>query len=188
MHEDPSLRNLPPRAEALAARHEVEDMPLGGIKGFVVFLALMIAGTFVVVWVVTRLLLHLSVSGDQTVSPFAGVVPPEPRIQPSRDHNTLDWQDLKGLRDEEYKKLHEYAWIGADKQSARIPIEEAMKLVLAQGLPTRQGSATGGPAALPGQGGVGGLMVAPANPLTLPPGNLPPGNQPTGNERTGYVP
>jgi hypothetical protein len=187
MHEDPALRNLPPRADALAARHEVEDMPLGGIKGFAVFFFVLIGVTFVVVWIILRVLLGISAANDGPVSPFAAVTPPDPQIQPSRGHNTLDWQDLAGFREDEKKKLTEYAWIGSDKQTARIPIDRAMALVI-DNLPARQGPPVGGPAGLPVQGGVGGLIVAPANPLTAPPGNLPPGNQPTGNERSGYVP
>ena len=178
MHEDPSLRNLAPRAEALAARHEVEDLPLGGLKGVGVFLALMLLFTFIVVWLVMRVLLQQSNSGDGIPSPFAGsTIVPEPQIQPSRNHNTLDWQDLTAFREEEHKKLTEYAWIGPDKAKARIPIGTAMDMLLAQGLPTRQVAATGGPAGLPVEGGAGGLMVAPANPLTLPPGNDTPGNR-----------
>jgi hypothetical protein len=178
MHEDPSLRNLAPRAEALAARHEVEDLPLGGLKGLIVFLALMLLVTFIIVWLVMRVLLSQSNSGDGIPSPFAGTtVVPSPQIQPSRDHNTLDWQDLTALHELEHKKLTEYAWIGPDKARARIPIDTAMDLLLEQGLPTREGGATGGPADLPVQGGAGGLMVAPSNPLTLPPGNATPGNR-----------
>ncbi len=177
MHEDPALRNLPPRAEALAARHEVEDIGLGGIKGFVVFLFLMLIVTFIIVWLLMRVFLHVSFSSDGVPSPFAASnVVPEPQIQPSTNHNTLDWQDLTGLRAEEKRKLSEYAWIGPDKQFARIPIETAMSDLLAQGLPTRQGPPTGPPADLPVDGGAGGLMIAPANPLTLPPGNETPGH------------
>jgi hypothetical protein len=177
MHEDPALRNLAPRAEALAARHEVEDIALGGLKGFVVFLGLMLVVTFIVVWLVMRVLLHVSFSSDGVPSPFAGsVVVPEPQIQPSTNHNTLDWQDLAAFRADENRKLTESAWIGPDKKFARIPIEDAMNALLAQGLPTRQGPPAGGPADLPVDGGAGGLMVAPANPLTLPPGNQTPGH------------
>jgi hypothetical protein len=181
MHEDPALRNLPPRPETLAARHEVEDLALGGIKASVFLLALLIVGTFIVVWLVFRVLLHVAVSFDDgTPSPFAKVdhpVTPGPQIQPSRDHNTLDWQDLAAFKDDEHRKLTEYAWIGPDKQKARIPIDKAMDILLAQGLPTRSATASGGPAGLPVYGGAGGLMVAPANPLTLPPGNETPGNR-----------
>jgi hypothetical protein len=149
----------------------------------------MLIVTFIIVALVMRILLHFSTTSDGPVSPFAGVnhpIPPEPQLQPSRNHNTLDVMDLKGLRDEEHKKLTEYAWIGSDKQAARIPVEKAMEMVLGQGLPTREGAPTTGPAALPVYGGAGGLMVAPANPLTLPPGNVRPGNEPQNNERNGY--
>ena len=178
MHEDPSLRNLAPRAEALAARHEVEDLSLGGLKVSVVLLGLLLIATFIIVWIAIRVLLQQTTAGDGIPSPFAGTtVVPDPQIQPSRNHNTLDWQDLTALHEEENKKLTEFAWIGPDKQKARVPIASAMDMLLAQGLPTRQGAATGGPADLPVQGGAGGLMVAPANPLTLPPGNDTPGNR-----------
>jgi hypothetical protein len=179
MHENPALRNLPPRPETLAAKHEVEDLALGGLKGFVFFLGVLLAGTFLVVWLVFRVLLHVTGASDGTPSPFAGTeVVPSPMIQPSRNHNTLDWQDLAAFKADEHRKLTEYAWIGPDKAKARIPIDTAMKDLLAQGLPTRTGAPPGGPADLPVYGGAGGLMVAPANPLTLPPGNEPPGNRP----------
>jgi len=189
MHIDPVKAFAPPRAEAVAARHEVEDMGTGSIKLFALGMALMLIVTFIIVALVMRVLLHVSLSSDAVPSPFAGAnhpIMPEPQLQPSRNHNTLDVMDLKGLRDEEKKKLNEYAWIGPDKKAARIPVDRAMEIVLSQGLPTREGSPTGGPAALPVSGGAGGLMVAPANPLTLPPGNVRQGNAPENNERNGY--
>jgi hypothetical protein len=184
MHDDPALRNLPPRAEAIAARHEVEDIELGGIKGFIVFLSLLLGVTLVVVWLVIRVLLTQTYASDANVSPFAGAnhpAIPEPNLQPSRNHNTLDWQDMAALKSDEARKLGEYAWIGEDKHAARIPIDTAMDMIATQGLPTRDdGVAAGAPTAhtaeLPVSGGAGGLMIAPSNPLTLPPGNQNPGN------------
>src|SRR5580698_7067046 len=64
MHEDPALRNLPPRADAIAARHEVEDLELGGIKGFAVVFFLLIGVSLVVVWIVFRVLLGVTSATD----------------------------------------------------------------------------------------------------------------------------
>jgi hypothetical protein len=184
MHEDPRLRNLPPRAEAVAARHEVEDLALSNLKGFLIFLALLIGASFIVVYLVMRILIHQAALEDAVQLPFPAAtdihLPPEPRIQPSRGHNTLDWQDLAAFKADEDKKLGKdsWAWVGEDKHAARVPIDVAMDMLLRQGLPTRQGPPTDGPADLPVSGGAGGLMVAPANPLTVPAGNVNSGNHP----------
>ncbi len=57
--------------------------------------------------------------------------PPEPRLQ------THPQQDLFQLRAREDAVLRGYGWIDKQAGVARIPIEEAMKLVVQRGLPSR---------------------------------------------------
>jgi hypothetical protein len=58
-------------------------------------------------------------------------LPPEPRLQ------TNPRQDLKDLRAAEDDVLNQYGWVDKNAGVVRIPIDEAMKLVLRKGLPVR---------------------------------------------------
>ncbi len=55
----------------------------------------------------------------------------EPRLQPN------PVQDLQAWRAAEDHLLHSYGWIDQNAGVVRIPIERAMDLVVARGLPTR---------------------------------------------------
>jgi hypothetical protein len=57
--------------------------------------------------------------------------PPEPRLQANPR------QDLRDLRESEGVLLKSYGWVDKNGGVVRIPIDEAMKLVLQRGLPSR---------------------------------------------------
>ena len=59
-------------------------------------------------------------------------VPPEPRLQ------TDPRQDLADLRAKEDETLNSYGWVDKNAGVVRIPIDEAIKLTLQRGLPSRQ--------------------------------------------------
>ena len=59
-------------------------------------------------------------------------LPPEPRLQ------TNPRADLADLRAQEEKVLETYGWVDKNASVVRIPIEEAMKLTVKRGLPTRK--------------------------------------------------
>lgn len=54
--------------------------------------------------------------------------PPQPRLQ------TMPKADLERLRAAEDQQLSSFGWVDRDKQIARIPIEEAMKLLQKRGM------------------------------------------------------
>jgi hypothetical protein len=63
--------------------------------------------------------------------------PPEPRLQ-------IDpADDLKAMRAIEASELHSYAWVNRQEGIVRIPIEQAMKLLVEQGLPSPTQSGAG---------------------------------------------
>ena len=66
-------------------------------------------------------------------------LPPEPRLQ------TDPRQDLRDLRDQEDAALTGYRWVDRNAGVVRIPIEQAMKLTIERGLPTRRPAAGQGP-------------------------------------------
>jgi hypothetical protein len=59
-------------------------------------------------------------------------VPPEPRLQ------TDPRQDLADLRAKEDETLNSYGWVDRNAGVVHIPIDEAIKLTLARGLPARE--------------------------------------------------
>ena len=58
-------------------------------------------------------------------------VPPQPRLQ------TNPRDDLQNFREQEDTVLTSYGWVDRNAGIVRIPIEEAMKLTVQRGLPTR---------------------------------------------------
>jgi hypothetical protein len=58
-------------------------------------------------------------------------LPPEPRLQ------TNPREDLQHFREQEDTVLTSYGWVDRNAGIVRIPIDEAMKLTIARGLPTR---------------------------------------------------
>jgi hypothetical protein len=59
-------------------------------------------------------------------------LPPEPRLQVNPR------QDLRDMRAREDEVLTSYGWVDKNAGVVRIPIDEAMKLTLQRGLPSRQ--------------------------------------------------
>ena len=167
MHEDPALRNLPPSRDAATAGHEVADITLGGIRNF----GIILFGTIIITLIAMSGLLWGYVKYQDAINPAASddrpvPVPPEPMLQPSRYHNTLDATDLIAFHDEEKQKLSMYAWIGDSHKTARIPIERAMDMLLAKGFPARKGAPAASNSLVPTPtGGAAGIMNNAANPL-----------------------
>lgn len=84
--------------------------------------------------------------------------PPEPRLQGSNatitgnlfdaptDHATTPKEALKALRAEEDAVLNNYAWVDRNAGVVRLPIADAMKLRLQQGLEARPAASAAAPA------------------------------------------
>jgi len=65
------------------------------------------------------------------------------------------------MRDEEDRVLNSYGWVDANGGVVHIPIEQAMKLTLEQGLPARHGTDGSAPAALPARSSSGRTLARP---------------------------
>ena len=59
-------------------------------------------------------------------------LPPEPRLQ------VQPVKDLRELREAETTLLEHYGWVDKNAGVVRIPIDDAIKLTLQRGLPSRQ--------------------------------------------------
>jgi hypothetical protein len=117
--------------------HEESDVNIRAIFQFGAGLMALTAVIYVVVWL---LFAYLSRREDQAsagrVYPLAvgqdNRLPPEPRLQENPR------QDLKDMRAAEDETLRSYQWVDRNAGIVRIPIDEAIRLTLQRGLPSRQ--------------------------------------------------
>jgi len=121
--------------EATAA-HETSDINIRAVFGFAGGLLALAAVVYLVVWLLFGYFdrRERAASAERTYPLAVGQedrLPPEPRLQ------TNPKQDLKDLRASEDERLHTYGWVDRNGGIVHIPIEEAMKLTLQRGLPSR---------------------------------------------------
>ena len=116
---------------------ETSDVNTRGVFGFAIGLS--VVGVAVCL-LVALLFARVASREAQRVTPEfplaagqANRLPPEPRLQ------TDPRQDLQNLRSAEDAMLTSYGWVDKSAGVARIPVGEAMKLVVKRGLPARQG-------------------------------------------------
>ena len=115
--------------------HEESDINVRAVLGFAAGLAILA----VVVYVLLALLFAYytrEAAREPRMFPLSAdqqrQLPPEPRLQ------TNPQEDLRRLRAREDDTLRGYGWIDKNAGVARIPIEEAMKMVVQRGLPVRE--------------------------------------------------
>ena len=96
---------------------------------------------FVVVFVVALIVIHLLIWGvfvvfraavgqerQITGVEAARIPPPEPRLQPSVEHNALPAQDLERLREAEREEFARRGWIDPQTGTIRVPDEIADRI------------------------------------------------------------
>ena len=119
-----------------AAAHETSDINIRAVFGFAGGLIVLAGIVYLVVWVLFGYFdrREQAASAERTYPLAAGQedrLPPEPRLQ------TNPKQDLKDLRASEDERLSTYGWVDRNGGIVHIPIDEAMKLTLQRGLPSR---------------------------------------------------
>ena len=116
--------------------HETTDVDFRGILAFGVGLIVVGILTAFVVWVLFKYFDAREARRVVPEYPLAATQekrePPEPRLQ------TNPREDMEELRRQEDQILNSYGWVDKNAGVARIPIEEAMKIVVQRGLPARQ--------------------------------------------------
>jgi hypothetical protein len=116
-----------------SVRHETSDVNVPSVLGFG---AGLIVSGLVISLLVWALFLYFSEQAARRGSTVAGLtqqqtLPPPPRLQ------TNPRGDLLELREAEDRVLTTYGWVDRNAGVVRIPIEQAMKLTVERGLPTR---------------------------------------------------
>jgi len=120
--------------------YEPQDVDPGSIFKFLVGLVLTVLFTMAVVSYVYSKLAARETPSAAAPSPLRDqreqIWPPEPRLQGAPGHDKLTPQEeLRQSRAEAEAALRSYAWVDEKAGTARIPIEEAMRLVAQRGLP-----------------------------------------------------
>ena len=110
-----------------------KDIPLKPLLIFIVLTAAFTASVFLSIRHMMNSFERETAAQEKAVTEFAKerILPPQPLLQVDEK------QTLVERRAEEQKQLHEYVWVDKSAGVVRIPIERAMELTLAKGLPAR---------------------------------------------------
>jgi hypothetical protein len=123
-------------AKSAEVHHEESDVSLRAILAFGAGLVMVTAIICFLLWLLFGYFSSREARSSSREFPLAAEqqnrMPPEPRLQ------TNPKEDLRVLRARDEALLKSYGWTDKDAGIARIPIEEAMKLVVARGLPKRE--------------------------------------------------
>lgn len=121
-------------------RHETSDVNIRAILGFGAGLLVTAIVIHVLVWMLFVYFSNREMQSAAREFPLAvdqqNRLPPEPRLQ------TNPRQDLGELRAQEDRLLTTYGWVDRGGGVVRLPIEDAMRLTVERGLPTRPRSET----------------------------------------------
>jgi hypothetical protein len=116
--------------------HEESDVNVRAILGFGIALVSAAAIVLVFLWWLQGLYQRQTERAQLQVYPLAAgqqeQLPPIPRLQ---EHPQ---EDMRKLRERQQALLNGYSWVNRDAGVARIPIEEAMRIVVQRGLPARE--------------------------------------------------
>jgi hypothetical protein len=116
--------------------HEGSDVNVRAILGFAAGLLIVGVAIHLLVWGLFRYFEGREERRVITAYPLAAGggmrLPPEPRLQ------TNPRQDLRDLRTREDELLNSYNWVDKDAGIVRIPISEAMRLVVERGFPVQE--------------------------------------------------
>ena len=135
--------------------HELSTVQVGGITWFIIGLTVSVV---FIGWLIAAVLNSFEgrerkAEMESRPSPFASErakLPPEPRLQLApNSEEQIDkseppnlkaqhpLEEMKQLRERWDKQLSSYGWVDEQNGVVRMPIDEAKKLLLQRGLPTR---------------------------------------------------
>lgn len=131
----------PLNTPATTPGYETTDANAGGVFNFLVALGIVLVVAALACWGLFRYFSAHAVDQAASESPFAETrqLPLGPQLQVNPRE---DW--LK-FREEQEKSLETYAWENRTAGTVRVPIEEAMELLVKKGVPV-QGPAQAQPA------------------------------------------
>ena len=123
----------PNSTRATTPGYETHDADAAGVFKFLVALGIVLVVAALISWGLFRYFSTHAVNQAASDSPFADTrqLPLGPQLQVNPRE---DW--LK-FREEQEKSLETYAWENRSAGTVRVPIEEAMELLVKKGLPVQ---------------------------------------------------
>jgi hypothetical protein len=127
------LRDTPDNVDVV---HEESDVDVGAILRYGVGLLVIAAVVHVALWFLLRVFERQNERAQTQVYPMAA--PDQNRLPPTPRFQENPQQELQDLRARQRALLEGYSWVNKEAGVARIPIEDAMKIIVQRGLPTRE--------------------------------------------------
>lgn len=113
--------------------HEDSDVNVRAILGFGVALAVLALAAQVFLWWLQGTYQRQTERAQTRAYPLAAAQKDErPPVQDNPQ------RDMRELRAKQEALLKDYAWVNRDAGIARIPVEDAMRIVVQRGLPVRE--------------------------------------------------
>lgn len=134
----------PARGEGQPVRHsdvsfEAKDINTSTILKYLLALALCVIVSFAVCIYVFRAASQAATESEPQVPPshrnVGATLPPEPRLQGVPGHPTDPQLDLRNKIKEDTEANEELEYVDKQAGIARIPVEDAMKIIVSKGLP-----------------------------------------------------
>jgi hypothetical protein len=129
MHHDAAIGNP-------ETHHEESDVSIRPIFNFAIGLFVVAAAVHIAVYLLFALLSNQATRAN-TVRTYPLSIGQEDRLPPEPRLQTNPRQDLRDLRAGEDQILNGYRWVDRNAGIVGIPVNEAMKLTLQRGLPSR---------------------------------------------------
>lgn len=125
--------------------YETRDVKVRPLVQFLVGLTIATIAAYLIVLGVFRLFNAQKVAEDGNADPVAvarAATPPEDRLPAEPRIQADPAGELQILRRAEDRILDTYGWIDRSAGTVHIPIEQAMRIVVEQGLPVRSAAGT----------------------------------------------
>jgi hypothetical protein len=131
LQERPMETHSPHLSPEPSAGHETTDVRIGAIVLFFAGLAVTLFLAYVLLMWLFDIFAGQAELRDPQLAPFADTeqVPPQPHLQ------AIPRRDLEQFRHKEEQTLQTYGWVDRKENVVRLPIGQAMKLLVERGLP-----------------------------------------------------
>ena len=131
------MSELPDASDNVDVVHEESDVNVSAILRYGLGLAVIALVAHVFLWWLLGIYERQHDRAQTQVYPMAAGqqnrLPPSPRFQQNPQ------QELQDLRARQRALLEGYGWVSKETGVARIPIEDAMKIIVERGVPVREG-------------------------------------------------
>jgi hypothetical protein len=119
------------RAASAAVHHEITDIPLGGVTRAAGITVVFVGLVMVLMWGAWGFFLSQAKQGDpgkpaMAADDFGQRIPATPRLQ------SVPGSDLTSYRTQQAAKLGGLAWVDQSAGTVRMPINAAMRLIVAR--------------------------------------------------------